>query len=439
MNDADLQTMPETGDDLNGDFVLVRKLGQGGMGIVFEAKHRQLFGKCAIKFLLSRDLHGSQEQARFVREARAGWGLESEYSARVLGVGTFVKHGVPLQYIVMEYLSGKNLEDVVAFDGPLPLASAVDYILQACVALAEAHGKNILHRDLKPSNLFLANRVGSEVIKVLDFGLAKDTAGADLTKSWMIAGTPGYMPHEQLRGLANTCPQTDIFSLAVCLYFLLTNVRPFGPFEGDELADVVVRIGNGTAPPPMHAFRPDVPRGLVSVIEQSLLKDPKKRPATMVAFARAIAPYGSADAKRLLAIVERTAIAAAEITAKATADGDATVQMRHVPKPTVNLKRAPEPRQPRLRPMPALLGSVAALLLLALVIVLGMLLRKNSATSKLVLPEPPWPKFSIPSSLPSPKPTVSAPGLIASAATASTTKAKPTTTKKIPTKGKEPM
>ncbi len=368
----------ETGDVIDNKYVLLRQIGKGGMGVVFEAKHKELPGKVAIKFLLMTGWNGPTEQQRFLREAHAGRKLESEFSVRVTDFGKFFKRGEFFPYIVMEYLEGKNLGDLVEVAGPLSVSVAVDYILQACIALAEAHGKGILHRDLKPNNLFLANRVGTAIIKVLDFGLAKDAAtlmgsdGKPMTDTGMIAGTPGYMPREQLRGLSHTCRQTDIFSLAVCLYYFLTGIRPFGPFEGDELADVTGRVWNGEPPPLMQTFRPDIPLGLVNVVIGALAKDPVDRPPSIVDFARALVSYGSADAARMVNIVERTAKAASEAAANSD-DGGITIKNNDNRQPeTADLARTPPtPSQTRSRCTIriATIAGVVALLTMILVLI----------------------------------------------------------------------
>ncbi len=432
MNDNDTPNTPQTGDVVEGRYVLLRVLGKGGMGIVFEAKHRNLPGKLAIKFLLTSNWNGPAERERFQREARAGRKLESEHSVRVTDFGEFVKrpNDDALQYIVMEYLDGKDLHDIVGKEGPLPIPTAVDYILQACIALAEAHAKGIWHRDLKPSNLFLANRVGSPIVKLLDFGLVKDATGsvhgAPATQTGVIAGTIPYMPKEQFKGLKFTSARTDIYSLAVCLYFLLTQNTPFGPFPGDEVPDVMMRI-LGSPPQPMHASRPDAPQGLVDALEWALRTEPEDRPSSIVEFARALVPFGSTDAPRLFGIVERTAIAAAEAGAKTLEDEGLTIKIEKAPPlpddpTTIPVVRKPDltvPQGRRLAPPSPIARkeiqrrtvvavSVAAALLMMLTFVVAF--RGGTEAEPTPLPTHSSPK-PIPSSTPSvstPEPTVSA-------------------------------
>ena len=167
------------GDVLAGKFRIERVLGQGAMGVVVAATHIQLDERVALKFLLPEALVNADAVARFAREARAAVKIKSEHVARVSDVGT-LESGSP--YMVMEYLQGQDLSDWMRDRGTLSVADAVEYLLQACEALAEAHAIGIVHRDLKPANLFVTTRRdGTPCIKVLDFGISKfTTPGSDL-------------------------------------------------------------------------------------------------------------------------------------------------------------------------------------------------------------------------------------------------------------------
>ncbi len=158
------------GDVLAGKFRIERVLGQGGMGVVVAATHIQLDERVALKFLLPEALINSDAVARFAREARAAVKIKSEHVARVSDVGT-LESGSP--YMVMEYLHGQDLADWVRDRGAMPISDAVEFVLQACEALAEAHALGIVHRDLKPANLFVTLRAdGTPCVKVLDFGIS---------------------------------------------------------------------------------------------------------------------------------------------------------------------------------------------------------------------------------------------------------------------------
>jgi len=160
------------GEILAGKYRIDRVLGAGGMGVVVAAHHLQLDERVAIKFLLPEMLAQQDAVMRFSREARAAVKIKSEHVARVTDVGT-LETGAP--YMVMEYLEGIDLAELVR-RGPLPITQAVDFVLQACEAIAEAHALGIVHRDLKPANLFLATLPGGvQSVKVLDFGISKLT------------------------------------------------------------------------------------------------------------------------------------------------------------------------------------------------------------------------------------------------------------------------
>lgn len=343
MSDKGASNRPYAGEIIEGKYELVKLLGEGGFGVVFEAKHRLLQDKVALKFYLPKWDHGPMERERFIREARAARRIKSEYSVAVADMGSYVKPESQdaRLYIVMEYLDGENLYDHACRQPPLLIATAIDYILQASVALAKAHAMKITHRDLKPSNLFLTNHDGLPRVKVLDFGLAKDAApsaasGTPETQTGQIIGTLAYMPPEQLRGLKYATHLTDIFALAVCLYFLLTLEEPF---SGDEPADIIANVM--TRPPtPLRSFRPDVPQTLVDVIERALAKDPAQRQQSVFEFARALVPYGSADAPRLLTMIESAAKA-----------GAIALEKMEDEKPTIKLGPAPPPDDPTTIPL----------------------------------------------------------------------------------------
>ncbi len=184
--------IPKEGDVLAGKYRIDRVLGKGGMGVVVAAHHTTLRQNVAVKFLLAATAKRGDATERFLREARAAVSIQSEHVARVTDVGT-LESGAP--YMVMEFLTGSDLGQVLEERGPLPVEEAVDYVLQACEAIAEAHALGLIHRDLKPANLFVTTRAdGSPLIKVLDFGLSKatkpDTLDASLTATNVVMGSP---------------------------------------------------------------------------------------------------------------------------------------------------------------------------------------------------------------------------------------------------------
>jgi len=216
---------------LAGKYRVERVLGQGGMGVVVAAQHIHLEERVAIKLMLAEAAFSAEAVARFVREARAAAQLESAHVAKVSDVGT-LEDGRP--YMVMEYLDGHDLANVLAANGPLPLQDAIDYLLQASEAIAEAHSIGIVHRDLKPANLFLTRRRDrTPQVKVLDFGISKVSGSARsssdnaLTRTSTLMGTPLYMSPEQMTSVRDVDARSDIWALGIILFELLTGAPPF--------------------------------------------------------------------------------------------------------------------------------------------------------------------------------------------------------------------
>jgi serine/threonine-protein kinase len=215
------------GQIVAGKYRIDGLMGSGGMGVVVAATHLELDQRVAIKFLLDVS---PDAIARFQREARLLVRLKSSHVARVFDVGTLDDE---TPYIVMEHLEGSDLATVVSERQKLPVGETVDYVLQACEAVAEAHALGMVHRDLKPANLFLAvGAGGTKTLKVLDFGVSKvldDRAGApgdsprggDLTHEGMSLGSPGYMSPEQITSARDFDVRRDIFSIGALLYGLV--------------------------------------------------------------------------------------------------------------------------------------------------------------------------------------------------------------------------
>lgn len=266
---------PAPGDVLAGKFRVERVVGRGGMGVVVEATNIQLDQRVALKLLAT----GGDDPAvveRFSHEARAAARLRSEHVARVYDVGRD-----PLQgpFIVMEMLEGRTLAELVATTGRVQVHRAVEYVIDACEGLAEAHARGIVHQDVKPGNLFLvAGDDGRPSIKVLDFGIAimrsKERAGAMLDSSSgprAALGTPAYLAPEQLRG-SNIDHRADIWALGCVLYELLVGERPFRATRFTELITKILE----TPPHPVPSDL-DVPSPVLAAIERCLQKDPTKR------------------------------------------------------------------------------------------------------------------------------------------------------------------
>ncbi|HEX4446299.1 MAG TPA: protein kinase [Polyangiaceae bacterium] len=293
----------KAGDVLAGKYRVERVLGQGGMGVVVAAFHLQLEQRVALKFLLPEALRQPEMLARFSREARAAARIRSEHIARVIDVGT-LETGVP--YIVMEYLEGSDLSGHLTKVGPLPIAQAAALALEACDALAEAHAVGIVHRDLKPANLFLARAPDQTTcLKILDFGISKiispDEADFDMTRTGAVVGSPYYMSPEQMRSSRSVDARTDIWSLGVILYELVSGHVPFEAPTLPQLCGMIL-----TDPPPaLTQWRPDVPPPFQALVARCLEKDPALRFQSVGEFAIALARFAPEGAARSLERIVR--------------------------------------------------------------------------------------------------------------------------------------
>jgi serine/threonine protein kinase len=271
----------EPGTLLAGKYRVAHTLGRGGMGVVVAAEHVELRTTVAIKVLSDKYAGRPDVVERFLREARASAQLRSDHVCRVFDVDRF-DTGVP--YIVMELLLGRDLAKLLRMNGPLDVATATDYVLQACDAVREAHAAHIVHRDLKPGNLFLTQRRdGAPFVKVLDFGVAKAPSDDELslTGEQTVVGSPSYMAPEQIRASKDSEPRSDIWSLGVILYELVAG-RP--PFQGATLGDLAVRVATEPFPPLHH-----VPIGYAMIVGRCLEKDPANRFQTIDELAGALA------------------------------------------------------------------------------------------------------------------------------------------------------
>jgi serine/threonine protein kinase len=277
------------GDLLAGKYRVERVIGTGGMGVVVAARHEELDQLVAIKFVREDSIGNEEAIERFLRECRAAARLRSEHVARVIDVGR-LENGAP--YMVMEFLEGFDLAEVITRDGAMPPDIAVALLLQVCEAVGEAHAAGIVHRDLKPENLFLTRTVGgTPKMKVLDFGVAKSQSlvqgGQGLTRTRAILGSPLYMAPEQMRSSRDVDARIDVWALGVVLFELLT-LR--SPFEADTMPELCLKVVN-ERPLSIRELRPDLSQGLVAIVERCLEKDRDRRFAGAAELAAALRPF----------------------------------------------------------------------------------------------------------------------------------------------------
>jgi serine/threonine protein kinase len=282
------------GDIIADKYLIDSVLGVGGMGVVFRARHLQLNGQVALKFLSAQFLAHPVAIGRFRREAQAAARLKSEHVVRVFDVGT---HSNGLPYMVMEYLEGCDLGGLLDDYGRLTTDLATDLLIQTCSAVEDAHRQGIIHRDLKPSNLFCVPRPdGTLTIKVVDFGISKVSGASagldgDITVTGNIVGSPSYMSPEQMKSPNRIDHRTDLWSLGVVLYECVTGKLPF---PASTYAEICLKV-HQESPLPPRAHGVVLPPGLEAIINTCLAKDPQQRYATagdLAAALFALAPHG---------------------------------------------------------------------------------------------------------------------------------------------------
>lgn len=288
-----MHAVPTAGDRIGGKYVVEKLLGSGGMGLVVSAKNEQTGEKVAIKLLRPKAAGDKIHAERFAREARAMVKIKSEHVVKVFDAGTLSESDAP--FIVMEYLSGRDLSQMIREDGALPIQAAADLMLQVCEAVASAHSVGVVHRDLKPSNFFVIKDFsGRSCVKVLDFGIAKaigqdGVVDPNLTETQAVFGSPTYMSPEQIRSAKHVDHRSDIWSLGVALYEVTTGRLPFA---ADNVAGLLASI---VADPPYYprGFVADMPPVFEDLLLACLHKDPKQRVQSAGDLGQALAPFAT--------------------------------------------------------------------------------------------------------------------------------------------------
>ncbi len=279
------------GQAIGGRYALVRLLGDGGMGAVYKAADQVLRRFVAIKLLHASVSKNPNTVERFQREARAAAAIGHPNIIDILDFG----HEGQRPYIVMEYLRGQSVSQVLGVHGALSVRTAIHIATHTLAGLDAVHERGILHRDLKPANLMLIARFGDRnFVKICDFGFAALMGGSEsrpersITPERTLVGTPAYAAPERLRGDATKDPRLDVYSLGVVLYEMLAGERPFEAPTFAELAKMV----KYDPPPSLRKRRPEIPIALDEVILASLSKSPEARYPTAKAFAEALVPFG---------------------------------------------------------------------------------------------------------------------------------------------------
>jgi serine/threonine-protein kinase len=258
-----------------GQYTLVERLGEGGMGVVYRAEHALLRRPTAVKLLPPTERADSIE--RFEREVQLMAELSHPNTVAVYDYGRTADN---VFYYAMEYLDGVDLQGLVAIGGPQPAARVIHVLRQICGSLEEAHGRGLIHRDVKPANLFLCrNRCEPDTVKVLDFGLAKDVVAVDasLTASNVVLGTPQYMSPEAFATPALADARSDLYSLGAVAYLLLSGTPVFG---GDTAIEICAKHLHAMPESPALRLGSPLPLDLEAVVLSCLAKAPNERPAT---------------------------------------------------------------------------------------------------------------------------------------------------------------
>ncbi|MFO0676240.1 MAG: protein kinase [Polyangiaceae bacterium] len=391
---------------LGGKYKLLSKIGSGGMGAVYAAEHVVTRGRLAVKVILDSRPKNRELLGRFELEARAAATIQSRHIVRVFDVGVDEDTGAP--YMVMERLEGTDLQHVLRKESMLHEDVVKSVGLQVCLGLGAAHRAGFVHRDVKPANLFLAREETGELcVKVLDFGVAKlrvddlgESAEESLTKTGMMVGSPQFMSPEQARGVRNLDARSDLWSLGVSLYRMLSGRLPF---DRETLGDTILAICS-TRAPSLSEVAPWVSRDLAEVIGKSLARKAADRFQSADEFAdalralqretRSLRPerVRAPSQAEIESVVQTNALARAVITpAEATAVGTET-QSTHASEVTPDA----EPTLPRRRRPWFVAGIVLAFATVFGAAALGFSLRPSTPVTSTAFAQDPGKTSAIP-------------------------------------------
>jgi serine/threonine protein kinase len=253
-----------------GGCTLIKRLGAGALGVVYEAEQRSTARKIAVKMLSGKAAADQEVVARFYREAKLCAKIRHPHVVEVYDCGLDPKAKV--HYLVMELVEGATFAGLIEEHGRLPWSDAVAYTMQIADALVHVHGQAIIHRDIKPANILVSYEGHA---KLADLGLAKQIdAAASLTVQGVAMGSPAYMPPEQIRDASSATPRSDLYALGATLYQALSGCLPFDGRTASEVMEKVLK----TQAPPLNGIVPDLPLGVVAVCDRLLSKEPERRP-----------------------------------------------------------------------------------------------------------------------------------------------------------------
>jgi serine/threonine-protein kinase len=334
--------LPKPGDKV-GKYSIIRVLGQGGMGCVFEAVHGKLEQRVAIKVLRPESATDQDDVLRFEREARLASQLRTRHAVRIFDVDV-TPSGLP--YMVMELVDGRDVSEEVR-SRDVPTGEVVAWMVQICEALSEAHAAGIVHRDIKTSNILVVRERSHTVAKLVDFGIAKDLDATALTVTGAWVGTPAYMAPEQFERGAKVDARTDIWAVGVTIYRVVSGRYPF---EGGDCPSIVEAINTRTAVP-LFELAPTVPRALSDVVMRAIAKAPAERYPSADALAAALAPF--ADTKPVVAPMAGKLPSASAETVRESEGRSSDVTETAAPTPE---QAAPTPAAPPPTPRRSTLG-----------------------------------------------------------------------------------
>ncbi len=292
--------MLSTGDIIDGKYRIVRLLGEGGMGAVYEGENTRIHRRVAIKVLHSNVAEQAEAVQRFEREAQAAGRIGSEHIVEVLDLGTLANGD---RYLVMEYLEGSSLSSRIKDRGRITPQELCPIAFQLLEGLAAAHGAGIIHRDLKPDNVYLLKSRGQQdFVKLLDFGISKFSqlsgdSGFSMTRTGAVMGTPYYMAPEQAKGARDMDHRVDLYATGVILYEALTGQVPFNADTFNELLFKIVL----EEPKPLEQLVPDIDPGFAAIVNKAMARDPAHRFASATDFQQTLSQWAAGAGPQLVA------------------------------------------------------------------------------------------------------------------------------------------